>query len=135
MQDFNTKIIDEFRENQGKVGGTFAGAPMLLLHHKGRKSSTERVNPLVYLPDGDRYVIFGSKGGSTKHPEWYLNLVANPDASIEVGTETIPVRAETATGDEHERLYKEQSSRMPVFAEYQARAGRTIPAVVLTRKS
>lgn len=135
MQDFNTKIIDEFRANQGKVGGSFAGAPMLLLHHKGRKSSTERVNPLVYLPDGDRYVIFGSKGGSTKHPEWYLNLVANPDASIEVGTETIPVRAETATGAEHERLYKEQASRMPVFAEYQARAGRTIPAVVLKRKS
>lgn len=134
MQDFNTKIIDEFRENQGKVGGTFAGAPMLLLHHKGRKSSTERVNPLVYLPDRDRYVIFGSKGGSTKHPEWYLNLVANPDASIEVGSETIPVRAETATGAEHDRLYEEQSSRMPVFADYQARAGRIIPAVVLTRR-
>ena len=136
MQDFNTKIIDEFRENQGKVGGTFAGAPILLLHHKGRKSGTERVNPLVYLPDSDHYVIFGSKGGSTKHPEWYLNLVANPDASIEVGSETIPVRAETASGAEHERLYKEQVSRMPVFGEYQARAaGRIIPAVVLTRKS
>ena len=135
MQDYNNNIIKEFHENEGKVGGPFAGAPMILVTHTGAKSGTQRTNPLVYLKDGDRYLIFGSKGGSTKHPDWYRNLVANPDASVEIGTEKFDVVAEVLTGEERDRLFAKQAKIMPQFAEYQAKAGRTIPVVALKRKS
>jgi deazaflavin-dependent oxidoreductase (nitroreductase family) len=135
MQDYNNSIIKEFHENAGKVGGPFAGAPMILVTHTGAKSGTQRTNPLVYLKDGDRYLVFGSKGGSTKHPDWYRNLVANPDASVEVGTEKFDVVAEVLTGEERDRLFAKQAKIMPQFAEYQAKAGRTIPVVALKRKS
>jgi deazaflavin-dependent oxidoreductase (nitroreductase family) len=135
MQDYNKSIIKEFHENEGKVGGPFAGAPMILVTHTGAKSGTQRTNPLVYLKDGDRYLVFASKGGSTKHPDWYRNLVANPDASVEIGTEKFDVVAEVLTGEERDRLYEKQAKIMPQFAEYQARAGRTIPVVALKRKS
>ena len=135
MQDYNNNIIKEFHENEGKVGGPFAGAPMILVTHTGAKSGTQRTNPLVYAKDGDRYLIFGSKGGSTKHPDWYRNLVANPDASVEIGTEKFDVVAEVLTGEERDRLYEKQAKLMPRFAEYQARAGRKIPVVALKRKS
>jgi deazaflavin-dependent oxidoreductase (nitroreductase family) len=134
MQDYNNNIIKEFHENEGKVGGPFAGAPMILITHTGAKSGTQRTNPLVYAKDGDRYLIFGSKGGSTKHPDWYRNLVANPDASVEIGTEKFDVVAEVLTGEERDRLYNKQAKIMPQFAEYQAKAGRTIPVVALKRK-
>jgi len=133
--DFNRRIIEEFRANAGKVGGPFEGAPMLLLHHVGAKSGTRRVNPLVYLPDGDRYVIIASKGGAPKHPDWYHNLVANPETTIEVGTETIPVRAEVITGEERDRLYARQAADRPAFAEYQAKTKRRIPVIALTRRA
>jgi deazaflavin-dependent oxidoreductase (nitroreductase family) len=134
MQDYNNNIIKEFHENEGKVGGPFAGAPMILVTHTGAKSGTQRTNPLVYLKDGDRYLIFGSKGGSTKHPHWYRNLVANPNATVEIGTEKFDVVAEVLTGEERDRLYNKQAKIMPQFAEYQAKAGRTIPVVALKRK-
>jgi len=133
--DFNRRIIEEFRANAGTVGGPFEGAPMLLLHHVGAKSGTRRVNPLVYLPDGDRYVIIASKGGAPKHPDWYHNLVANPETTIEVGTETIPVRAEVITGEERDRLYARQAADRPAFAEYQAKTKRRIPVIALTRRA
>ena len=134
MQDYNNNIIKEFHENEGKVGGPFAGAPMILVTHTGSKSGTQRTNPLVYLKDGDRYLIFGSKGGSTKHPDWYRNLVANPNATAEIGTEKFDVVAEVLTGEERDRLYDKQAKIIPQFAEYQSRAGRKIPVVALKRK-
>ncbi len=134
MQDYNSNIIKEFRENEGKVGGTFEGATMILVTHTGAKSGTQRTNPLVYQKDGDRYLVFASKGGSTKHPHWYLNLVANPNATVEIGTEKFDVVAEVLTGEERDRLFEKQAKIMPQFAEYQARAGRTIPIVALKRK-
>jgi deazaflavin-dependent oxidoreductase (nitroreductase family) len=133
VSDFNTAIIDEFRANEGRVGGGFEGAPMVLLHHTGAKSGQERVSPVVYQDLGDGSIaIFGSKGGAPTHPAWYLNLVANPDTTIEIGTETRPVRARVATGDERERIWTEQKRAMPGFAEYEKTAGdREIPVIVL----
>ena len=93
MADWNANIIDEFHANDGKVGGYFEGATVLLLHSTGRRSGKDHVTPVVYLPDGDRWVVVGSKGGAPADPDWVRNLEANPDATIEVGTETIPVRA------------------------------------------
>src|SRR5437763_16817365 len=98
MNDFNQQIVDEFRANEGKVGGGFADAPMLILHHTGAKSGQERVNPLVYLPDGDRYVIFASKGGAPAHPHWFLNLRAHPETTVEVDGKTVAVKARVADG-------------------------------------
>ncbi len=130
--DFNAKVIDEFRANDGRVRGMFENMPLLLLHHTGAKSGTAYVNPLAYLRDGDRYAIFASKGGAPENPAWYYNLKAHPDASIEVGTGTLDVRATEAEAEERDRLYATQSERSPQFTEYQANAGRTIPVVVLT---
>jgi deazaflavin-dependent oxidoreductase (nitroreductase family) len=137
MADRNTNIIEEFRENEGKVGGGFEGATMLLLHTKGRKTGQHRVNPLVYLPDGERWVVFGSKGGSPADPDWVRNLEANPDTTIEVGTESVPVRLTKVLRDERERddLYSRQVARRPAFAEYEVKTDgiRKIPVVVLER--
>lgn len=134
--EFNIAIIEEFRANGGRVGGGFEGVPMILLHHRGAKSGTERVAPLVYQPVGDAFAVFASKGGSPSHPHWYLNLVANPDVTIEVGAETIDVRARVAEGEEHTRIWEEQKARMPSFADYETSAqGRQIPVVLLERRS
>jgi deazaflavin-dependent oxidoreductase (nitroreductase family) len=130
--DFNAQIIDEFHANEGHVGGMFENMPLLLLHHTGAKSGTAYVNPLAYLRDGDRYVIFASKGGAPQNPAWYHNLKAHPDVSVEVGTDTVEVRAAEAEAEERDRLYATQSELTPQFSEYQAKAGRTIPVVVLT---
>lgn len=131
-QDFNQRIIDEFRANGGEVGPPFEGAPMLLLHHTGARSGRERVSPLVYLPDGERYLVFASKGGAPDHPAWYHNIKANPDVTIEVGTETIRARAEEVTGDERDRLYARQAAARPTFAEYEQKTDRKIPVIALT---
>jgi deazaflavin-dependent oxidoreductase (nitroreductase family) len=132
-QDFNAQVIDEFRSNGGKVGGPFEGTPMLLLHHTGAKSSQSRINPLVCQPDGDGYVIFASKAGAPTNPDWYHNLKAHPDVSIEVGTDTIDVVASEATGEERDRLFRTQVERSPTFGEYEQKAGgRVIPVIVLT---
>ena len=134
--EFNEAIIEEFRANGGKVGGPFDGAPMILLHHRGARTGTERVAPLVYQPVGDTFAVFGSKAGAPSHPHWYLNLLANPDVTAEVGTETIEVRARVAEGEERRRIWEEQKARMPGFAEYETKAeGREIPVVVLERRS
>jgi deazaflavin-dependent oxidoreductase (nitroreductase family) len=127
----NTRIIEEFRANRGKVGPPFEGRPMLLLHTKGRKTGQPRINPLVYLADGDRFVIIASKGGAPRDPQWYRNLVANPDVEIEVDTRTIPVKAVVVTGAERDELYARQAAVMPAFAEYERRAGRVIPVIAL----
>jgi deazaflavin-dependent oxidoreductase (nitroreductase family) len=130
--DFNAQIIDEFRSNDGRVGGMFENSPLLLLHHTGAKSGQNRVNPLAYLDDDGRYVIFASKGGAPTNPDWYYNLKAHPDVTIEVGTETIGVTVSEATGEEHDRLFRTQAERVPQFAEYEHKAGRVIPVMILT---
>ncbi len=130
--DFNATIIAEFRANAGRVGGRFEGATLLLLHHQGAKSDRQYVNPVVYLRDGERYVIFASKAGAPSHPGWYHNLRAHPEVTIEVGTETIEATASVAEGSERDRLYERQVLAMPRFAEYQAATERQIPVVVLT---
>jgi deazaflavin-dependent oxidoreductase (nitroreductase family) len=133
VTDWNSKIIEEFRANGGKVGGPFEGAPMLLLHTTGRKSGRERVNPLVYLQVGDDIAIFGSKAGAPTDPDWYRNLAANPEVTVEIDGETVPMRARVAEGEERTRIFDRQKQAMPGFAEYEAKAGRPIPVVVLSR--
>jgi deazaflavin-dependent oxidoreductase (nitroreductase family) len=130
--DFNSQVIDEFRANGGKAGGMFEGMPLLLLHNVGAKSGREFVTPLVYLPDGDRYLIFASKGGAPNNPGWFHNLKAGPEVTIEVGTETVPVLAEELTGDERDRLYAKQAEAQPQFAEYAQKTDRKIPVIALS---
>jgi deazaflavin-dependent oxidoreductase (nitroreductase family) len=135
---WNANIIEEFRKNEGRVGGGFTGATLLLLHTFGRRTGTERVNPLAYLPDDGRWVVFGSKGGALTDPDWVRNLAANPDVTIEVGTDTIPVRATRILREEPERneLYTRQVARMPGFGDYEEKTKgvRTIPVIVLERR-
>lgn len=131
IQDFNAKIIAEFRANDGQVGPPFEGAPLLLLHSTGAKSGAERVHPVVYQSVDLGWAIFASKAGAPTHPAWYHNLVAHPDASIEVGADTVDVRARVAEGDEREQLWSRQKELMPGFADYEAATTRTIPVVVL----
>jgi deazaflavin-dependent oxidoreductase (nitroreductase family) len=134
VQDWNSKIIEEFRANEGEVGGTFAGAPILLLHTTGAKTGQERVNPMMYLDlDGHRYV-FASKAGADTNPDWYWNLVANTEVTIEVGTDTYDVSARPVTGDDRDRVYSEQARRYPGFAEYEQKTSRVIPVVELIPK-
>ena len=134
FNDFNKKIMAEFHEKGGKVGGPFAGADVLILTTTGRKSGQTRWNPLVYSRDGERYVIVASKGGAPTSPDWYHNLVANESAVIEVGTDVIPVTASMADGAERDRLYAQHAKNMPQFNEYAQKTWRTIPVVVLTRR-
>src|SRR5262245_4168098 len=120
MSDWNIKIIEEFRANEGRVGGPFAGAPLVLVHHTGRKSGREFVSPVMYLPhesDDDVIYVFASKGGAPTNPEWYNNLTSAGHADVERGTETYPVRVREVTGDERDRRYDEQARRYHGFAE------------------
>ena len=130
--DFNATIIDEFRANDGHVGGVWEDTPLLVLHHTGAKSGRDRVNPLAYLDDGGRYVVIASNGGAPNHPGWYHNLKARPAATIEVGATTIDVVASEATDDERERLFRAQAERFPQLAVFEREADRRIPVVVLT---
>jgi deazaflavin-dependent oxidoreductase (nitroreductase family) len=130
--DFNARIIDEYRANEGRVGGMFEGLPLLLLHHTGARSGKSRVNPLAYQSDGGRYVVFASKAGAPTNPDWYHNLKAHPNVTIEVGADTFDVLASEATGEERERLYRAQAERVPQFAEYERKTERAIPVIVLT---
>jgi deazaflavin-dependent oxidoreductase (nitroreductase family) len=132
MSDWNTQIIEEFRANAGKVGGQFEGAPLLLLHSTGAKSGQARVNPMMYLADGDDLVVFASKAGAPTSPDWYHNLVANPRAAVEVEDRTVNVSATVAEGETRERLWTLQKELYPGFAEYEAKTTRQIPVVVLT---
>jgi deazaflavin-dependent oxidoreductase (nitroreductase family) len=131
MPDFNEQVITEFRDNDGKVGGMFEGKALILLHHVGAKSGEARIAPLVYLPDGDRVVVFASKGGAPENPAWYHNLKAHPETTVEVGGSTYPVVAEEVTGDERERLYAAQVAVEPQFGDYQNKTERRIPVIVL----
>jgi deazaflavin-dependent oxidoreductase (nitroreductase family) len=127
----NVRIIDEFHANHGNVGAPFEGLPMILIHHTGRKSGVERVNPLVYQAVDGGWAIFASVGGGPKHPEWYLNLVAHPRTTIEIGDDTFEVLAHVAEGEERERIWTEQKRLLPSFAQYEVKAApREIPVVV-----
>ena len=132
--DFNGKIIEEFRTNAGKVGGPFAGSDILLLHHTGARTGTERVSPLAFQRVGESLAIFASKAGAPDNPAWYHNLIANPDASVEVGTETFPVKARVAEPAERDVIWGRQKERAPHFAQYEEKAApRKIPVIVLDR--
>lgn len=131
--DFNQQIVDEFRANEGRVGGPFAGAAMLLLTTTGAKTGKQTVSPLVYTDDGDRLLIYGSKGGAPTHPVWFHNLKANPEVTVEVGTETFAARAEEITGEERDRLWAAHVKRAPGFGEYEKKTTRTIPVIALYR--
>jgi len=130
--DFNGKIIAEFRANAGKVGGPFAGADILLLHHTGARTGAQRVNPLAFLRVGESYAVFASKAGAPGNPDWYHNLLAHPRATVEVGSQTIAVTARVAEPTERDTIYDRQKKRNPAFAQYEDRASpRKIPVVVL----
>ena len=132
VSDSNREVVDEFRSSGGKVAG-FEGRPLLLLHHRGARSGIDRVNPLVYLPVGDALAVFGSKAGAPTNPDWYHNLQANPETMVEVGTETIAVRARVAEGEERERIWTEQKRLNRNFADYETKTTRPIPVVILER--
>ena len=135
-QGWNDNIIQEFRANEGRVGGRFEGRPLLLLHHRGAKSGIERVNPLAYQPLGeDAWAVFASKGGAPTNPDWFYNVVANPEATIETGTQTVPVRARVTEGEERDRIWSRQKQLMPGFAAYENQTRRQIPVIVLERTS
>ncbi len=138
MSDWNAKTIAEFRANDGRVGGTFEGAPMVLLHHRGRKSGEKYVTPTMYLPDEadqDIIYVFATKGGAPTNPDWYRNLTAAGDGTVERGTETYEVTVRELAGAERDRIYAEQALRYPGFAEYERQTAgvRTIPVLELRR--
>ena len=130
-EDHNQAVIREFRANQGRVGGGFAGAPLLLLHTRGAKSGAERVHPVMYLALEGRTFVFASKGGADSHPDWYHNLLTHPEVEVEMGTTTRSARAVPVTGAERDRIYAEQVKRFPGFGEYQEKTTRLIPVVEL----
>jgi deazaflavin-dependent oxidoreductase (nitroreductase family) len=133
MSDYNRQIIEEFRANAGKVGGNWEGRNLLLLTTTGRKSGKQHTTPLAYARDGDRLLVFGSKAGAPTHPEWFLNLVADPRVVVEVGDERYEADATPLEGEERDRAFAAQAARIPTFAEYQAKTARVIPVIALRR--
>jgi deazaflavin-dependent oxidoreductase (nitroreductase family) len=133
LNEFNQQVISEFRANQGKVGGQLANMPVLLLTMTGAKTGRSITKPLVYTTDGDRIVVIASFAGAPNNPAWYRNLVANPEATVELGSERFRVRAEATSGEERQRLFKGQAEQMPIFADYQQKTTRQIPVLVLKR--
>jgi deazaflavin-dependent oxidoreductase (nitroreductase family) len=134
FQNFNQNLIEHFRANRGTIlEGPFKGGRLLLLTTTGRHSGKQRVNPLAFTRDGDRYIVIASKGGAPTNPDWYLNLVANPEVIVEVGGERFAAKASVAEGAERDRLYDAQAKVMPGFAEYQRKTTRRIPVVVVER--
>jgi deazaflavin-dependent oxidoreductase (nitroreductase family) len=129
--DWNSKIIEEFRANDGQVGGNFEGAPVLLLHTAGAKTGQERVNPMMYQAVGDSYAVFASKGGAPTNPDWYHNLLAQPRVRAEIGTQTVELTARVAAGETRERIWSAQKSAYPGFADYEQKTTRQIPVVIL----
>lgn len=134
MNDWNRQTMEEFRANGGKVGGMWEGRPLLLLTTTGAKSGKRYTSPVMYLRDGDRLLIFASKGGAPTNPDWYHNLVAHPEVTVEVGNETYPATATVLKGEERDRLYAKQAELYPQFGQYQARTARTIPVIALERR-
>ena len=133
--EWNKKVIEEFRANDGKVGGYFEKVTLLLLNTTGAKSGLPRINPVACMRDGDRYVIMASKEGRPTNPDWYYNLVANPEVNVEFGPEKFEALARVTEGSEHEKLFAKMSSIYPNFAEYQEKTTRVIPVILLTRRS
>jgi len=133
MREFNEKLIEEFRANDGKVSGPFANAPLILVTHTGAKTGTKRTSPLVFTRDGDRIVLIASKGGAPTHPHWYLNMTANPQVTVELPGETFEARVTEVTGEERDRLYAAQAAQMPNFDDYAKATDRKIPVLVLER--
>ncbi len=138
MSDWNQQVIEEFRSHGGRVGGQFEGAPLLLLHHVGRRSGADRLSPMMYQQVGDAYAVFASKAGAPDNPDWYHNLLAHPEVSIEVGDgesiDTVPVRARELPAAERDPVWETQKQRYPGFADYEARTTRTIPVLLLERR-
>jgi deazaflavin-dependent oxidoreductase (nitroreductase family) len=132
--DFNRQVIEEFRANEGRVGGMFEGSPLLLLTTTGAKSGKPVTSPVMYLADGERYVIIASNGGADHHPAWYHNLRATPEATVEVGTAKFQVKVLVTEGDERDRLYARMVEQAPGFAEYRAKTSRVIPVLALLRQ-
>jgi deazaflavin-dependent oxidoreductase (nitroreductase family) len=132
-KDWNAGVIEEFRANEGKVSGQFEGAPMLLLTTTGAKTGLARTNPMMYLPDGDRWVVIASKAGADTHPDWFYNLSAHPEVTVEVGSEKFPAIATEVTGTERDELYAKQAGLYPGFAEYEQQTSRKIPVIRLAR--
>ncbi|TAK68175.1 MAG: nitroreductase family deazaflavin-dependent oxidoreductase [Actinomycetota bacterium] len=130
---WNEKIIAEFRANEGKVGGPFEGSPLVLLTTRGAKTGTSHTTPVMYLADGDRVVVFASVGGGPRNPDWYYNLLAHPEVSVEQGTQSYDAVARPLQGEERDRLYARQAELFPVFADYEVKAPRVIPVVGLER--
>jgi len=135
MSDWNKQTIEEFRANKGKVGGYFEHMNLLLLHSKGAKSGAERVNPVAYFIDNNRYIIIASKSGADANPDWYHNLIANPDVTVEVGIEKFKAVAAAASEPERTKLYEKMEAINPGFTEYKHKTSRVIPVFILTRKS
>ena len=131
VNDFNHKIIEEFRTNNGKVGGPFEGAPLLLLHTTGAKSGQPRVNPVAYQKVEAGYAVFASKAGAPTNPDWYYNLLAHPQTTVELGGKTVQVAARVADGEERDRIWVQQKKVSPAFAEYEGKTSRKIPVVIL----
>jgi deazaflavin-dependent oxidoreductase (nitroreductase family) len=134
MSDMNKQIIEEFRANEGKVGGFFENMTLLLLKTTGAKSGKQRLNPTAYIMDGDRLVIAASKGGADTHPDWYHNLVANPEVTVEVGTEKFSARADVAAEPERTELFGILKGVYPGFADYESKTKRVIPVITLIRQ-
>ena len=133
VNEWNKKVIAEFRANEGKVGGSFEGKTLLLLHTIGAKSQQERINPVACVMDGDRLAVIASKAGAPTHPDWYYNVVANPQVTVEVGTETFQAKATVADEPERTRLYNQMVEVMPGFDDYRRKTTRVIPVIVLER--
>ena len=133
VNNWNAAIIEEFRSNDGRVGGMFDGRPLLLLHHTGARTGTRRVTPLMYQDLTDGYAVFASKAGADTNPDWYHNVVANPGTEVEVGTETVRVCSRVASGAERDRIWSRQKRDYPQFEEYESKTTRVIPVIVLER--
>ena len=134
VNDWNTKIIEEFRAHHGVVGGPFEGMRLLLLHTTGARSGAERVNPIAYDQDGDRLFVFASAAGSDKHPDWFHNLVAQPEVTVEVGDETFAATATPLGEPDRSERYDAMATKHPGFREYEQKTDRVIPVVELTRR-
>jgi len=132
VNERNMKIVDEFRTNEGKVGGRFAGKTLLLLHTKGAKTGQERINPTAYVKDGNRFVVIASKGGAPTNPDWYYNILADPLVTVEVGKEKFQARAKVTEEPERTRLYNQMVGMRPGFDDYRRKTTRVIPVIVLT---
>jgi deazaflavin-dependent oxidoreductase (nitroreductase family) len=134
MSDYNRRLIEEFRANDGRVGGHWEGRDLLLLTTTGRKSGRLHTTPMVFTRDGDRLLVYASHGGAPSHPDWYFNLVAEPHVTVELGLERFPARAVPLEGEERDREFAAQAARNPAFGEYEGKSSRVIPVVALTRQ-